>query len=176
MNQTIGEVVMISVLRNSASVSNAAAILLAAILLTGLSGCDSAEKYQKQAPQVQSVPEPVGGELALTGSREQMAWVKDLAESLDAARLKYELRDTAAAIAAADSLAAVAEATLDTLPIVHSLSSFLSIYIADVCGTLQDWQTARGNHEAVSAISRRYAALAARLQARRDSAAAAQEP
>jgi hypothetical protein len=176
MNQTIGEVAMISVFRNPASVCKAVTILLAAILLTGLGGCDSAEKYQKQAPQVQSVPEPVGGELAVTGSREQMAWVKDLAESLDAARLKYELRDTVGAIAAADSLAAIAEAALDTLPIAHSLTNFLSIYIADVYGTLQDLQTARGNHEAVSGISRRYATLAARLQARRDSAAAAQEP
>jgi hypothetical protein len=167
---------MISVWRNPASLTNGGVLLLAAVLLTALGGCESAEKYQKQAPQVQKAPEPVGGELALAGSREQVAWAKNLAEALDAARLRYDLRDTVGAIAAADSLATIAEAAIDTMPISHSLSSFLSIYIADVCGTIQEWQTARGNHEAVSALSRRYAALAARLQARRDSAAASQAP
>ena len=137
----------------------------------GLLGCESAEKYQKTVPQAEGAPEPVGGELALSGSREQMTWVKNLAEALDAARLKFDLRDTLGAITAADSLAQISETALDTLPIGHSLSNFLSIYIADVCGTLQDWHTARGNHEAVSELSRRYQALAARLQERRDSAA-----
>ena len=104
-----------------------------------------------------------------------MAWVKNLTESLDAARLKYDLRDTLGAIASADSLVRISEAALDTLPITHSLIGFLAIYTADVYGTIQDWETARGNHAAVSELSKRYTVLAERLQHRQDSAAV-QEP
>jgi len=163
--------------RHSAGVSSwvsqcVAATCLVVSLSFGILGCESAEKYQKSAPQAEKAPAPVGGEMAISGSPEQLAWVKNLAEALDAARLKYDLRDTLGAIIAADSLGLLSEAALDTLPIGHSLSNFLSVYIADVYGTLQEWRTAQGNHAAVSEISRRYNALAARLQARRDSAAA----
>jgi hypothetical protein len=161
-----------SVVRNPGWLHNAGALMLFGFLLGGLSGCDSVEKYQKTAPQVPPPPEQVGGEIRFWGTPEQKDWVKNLAEALDAARLKYDLRDTLGAIASADSLARVTEAALDTLPIGHSLADFLTIYIADAYGTIQIWETARGNHTAVSELSKRYTALAERLQHRRDSVAA----
>lgn len=163
--------------RNPAWYHCAGALLAVVFAFGALAGCDSAEKYQKKpAVEVQDAPEPIGGEFALTGTPAQMAWVKNMTEALDAARLKWDLRDSTGAIVAADSLARVAENALDTLPINVPMSEFLTIYISDVYGTLQRWEAARGDHAAVSDISKRYNALGARLQARRDSAATQQEP
>lgn len=161
------------VFRNPASMRNAATVLAIVLIMIALAGCESAEKYQKKpAPQVQEEFEPIGGEFALSGTPAELVWVKNLTEALDAARLKYDLRDTVGAITSADSLARVAESALDTLAITSRMTEFLAIYIADVYGTLQKWETAQGNHAAVSALSKRYNALAADLQYRRDSVAA----
>jgi len=159
-----------SVIRNPASFRNAA-ILMALIVAMGLlAGCESADKYKKKpAAEVQEQEEPTGGEFALSGSPAELAWVKNMAEALDAARLKYDLRDTVGAIVSADSLSRVAETALDTIPMGHPMNDFLAIYVADVYGTLQKWETERGNHAAVTALSKRYNLLAERLQHRRDS-------
>jgi hypothetical protein len=141
----------------------------AALVIAGFAGgCDSAEKYQKQAPQVQQAPEPTAGEIALKGTPEELAFARDLAEALDAARLKFDLRDTTGAIVVADSLAQVALTAIDTLPADHGLNGFLTIYIADAYGTLQEWHRARGDDEAVADFQRRYNELTQRLQQRRD--------
>lgn len=155
-----------------------ARLLLVSIFAFGvLGGCESAEKYQKKpAVEAQNQPEPIGGEIALSGSPAELAWVKSLTETLDAARLKWDLRDSVSAIVTADSLARVAESALDTLAVTDPMSEFLTIYIADVYGTLQRWETARGNRAAASELSKRYNAIAARLGARRDSVGTPQEP
>lgn len=110
--------------------------------------------------------------MEVSGTPAEMRWAKDLIETLDAAKLRRDLEDTVGALITVDSLIRVAEVTLDTLSLEHGLVSFLAIYVSDLYGTLQEWLTLRGDTEAVSEVSRRYHALAARLQARRDSAAA----
>jgi hypothetical protein len=146
---------------------------LLVVLFTGavLCGCKSADEYQRDETAEQPAP-PVRHELKFTGSPEEVTWAREMAEALEAARLRYDLADTVGAELTIDSLIIVAEAALDTLPLEHKLVDFLMVYVADAYGGLQRWFTAQGEPNAVADLNRRYNALAARLQARRDSAAA----
>ncbi len=162
--------------RNPASSCNTIVCLAVIFAVTLLAGCESADKFKKKpVTETPQQAEPVGGEFALSGTPAELAWVKDLTEALDAARLKYDLRDTVSAIVSADSLIRVTEAALDTVPISSPMSEFLAIYVSDAYGTLQKWETARGNHAAVTALSVRYDQLAQQLQQRRDSLTATQQ-
>jgi hypothetical protein len=151
------------------------ALLLVTLVGAMLWGCNSAEEYQRDKTTEQQSP-PIGGELAISGSPSEIAWAREIAEALEAARLRFDLTDTVGAILTTDSLIKVAEAALDTLALENDLVDFLMLFVADAYGGLQEWFTDMGNPNAVAQLSDRYHALAARLQQRRDSAAAATEP
>jgi len=148
------------------NVARVAAISL--LLFLTLSGCDSAEEYRKSPPV-----EPVEGSVKVSGTPEQLQIMQGLAMAMEQARARCATGDTAAALRRVDSLVSIVESTLDTIPLGQSFAEFLTIYVADGYGTLQEWHTARHDSASLHALTVRYQTLARDLQARRDTAQAA---
>jgi hypothetical protein len=148
--------------------TNAISRGLLVMVLFALGGCGSPEKYQKQSEQTPVV----AGTAELRLTPELAKWARELTSALDAGKLTVEMGDTLRGVAMTDSVLLLAERVLDTVPDGQPLQKFLLLLIADGYGRSVQWARASGDRRAEAERTGRFAALAARLMARRDSAAA----